>query len=149
MAFLAGYELLDVERAFAITVGEVVVEGAIDVIARGPDGRVYVIDYKTGTTGDEHDALQLALYVRAVAEVYPRDRVSGAILRLTPTCFELALAPALSDEAIETAVSDARGLESDVAKVGIWCERCAYDGSPCHAREEAAPAPRTFASSTR
>jgi len=116
MAFLAGYELLDVERAFAITVGEVVVEGAIDVIARGPDGRVYVIDYKTGTTGDEHDALQLALYVRAVAEVYPRDRVSGPILRLTPTCFELALAPALSDEAIETAVSDARGSKATSQK---------------------------------
>lgn len=151
MAFLAGYELLDVERAFAIAVGEVVVEGAIDVIARGPDGRVYVIDYKTGTTGDEHYALQLALYVRAVAEVYPRDRVSGAILRLTPTCFELALAlaPALSDEAIETAVSAARSLESDVAKVGSWCERCPYDGSPCHAREEVARAPGTFASSTR
>jgi ATP-dependent exoDNAse (exonuclease V) beta subunit len=56
-----------------------IVRGAIDCLVRRPDGRVVVVDFKTGAPRAEHEA-QLALYVRAVRHLCPTTAVDGLLL---------------------------------------------------------------------
>jgi DNA helicase-2/ATP-dependent DNA helicase PcrA len=130
---LAGYTPLAVEEPFEIAFGTTRVEGVIDLIARDPSGQIVVIDYKTGRTQDEHYALQMALYRRVAALRYPDERVSGAILRLTPDGATFAFAPTIAPEELDRAIADVGLFESDVANVGAWCDTCSYRGSPCMA----------------
>jgi ATP-dependent exoDNAse (exonuclease V) beta subunit len=130
---LAGYALLAVEEPFELAVGRTRVEGAVDLIARAEDGRVVVIDYKTGRTAGEHYALQLALYRRVAESRYAGGSVDAAILRLTPESATLEFAPPLPPSDLESTIDEVGHFESDIAKVGVWCETCAYRGSPCMA----------------
>jgi DNA helicase-2/ATP-dependent DNA helicase PcrA len=130
---LSGYDVLEVEAPFEIAFARTRVEGVVDLIARDPGGRLLVIDYKTGRTGDEHYTLQTALYRRVARERYPDDRVDGAILRLTPDNAILSIGKAMADDELDRAISAVGLFESDVARVGAWCDFCPYRGSPCMA----------------
>lgn len=135
---LAGYTLLAVETPFEIVFGEVRVEGVIDLIARDANGRLFVIDYKTGRTEDEHYALQLTLYRRVAQLRYPHDCVDAAILRLRPEGASFAPGAEMPADEFDRAIAAVGRFESNVAKVGTWCDFCAYRGSPCMAPLQAA-----------
>ena len=63
---------LFVEKPFLIRVGEAWLQGFIDRIDPQPDGRVEVLDYKTGrpkTTAEVGDRLQLNIYALACRDV--------------------------------------------------------------------------------
>ena len=59
----------------------VFVRGAIDCLRRWPDGRVTVIEVKTGAPRPEHEA-QLALYLEAARALFRGRRVDGRLLYL-------------------------------------------------------------------
>jgi ATP-dependent exoDNAse (exonuclease V) beta subunit len=128
---LAGFTILAVEAPFDIPVGQTRVEGFIDLIARDPDQRLLVVDYKTGRTENEHYALQLALYRRVAERRYPGEPVAGAILRLTPESATFSFEAPMPDAELDNTIAQAGRFESDVANVGTWCASCAYRGSPC------------------
>jgi hypothetical protein len=130
---LDGYTLLDVEAPFEIAFGETSVEGVIDLIACDPAGRLTVIDYKTGRTEAEHYALQMALYHRVASVRYPQREVATAILRLSPSGAIFTSSVPLPSGDLETAIDEVGSFESDVAKIGSWCDFCCYNGSPCTA----------------
>lgn len=130
---LAAYTVLDVESAFAIDVGDTSVEGVIDLIARDPEHRLIVIDYKTGRGEADHYALQMALYHRVASLRYPHEEIATAILRLSPTAATFTSGNALPPGDLENAIAEAGLFESDVAKIGSWCDSCSYKGSPCTA----------------
>jgi hypothetical protein len=64
---------------------------------------------------------------------YPDDRVSGAILRLTPDLATFAFGTPMSDDELDRTIVEVGLFESDAAKVGAWCGVCSYRGSPCMA----------------
>jgi ATP-dependent helicase/nuclease subunit B len=51
-----GWEIIDVERKIEIPVGNCVISGKIDRIERHPDGRMRVLDYKTGDVKGAEEA---------------------------------------------------------------------------------------------
>ncbi len=57
----------------------VAIRGVIDCLVRAPDGRVRVIEVKTGRRAGWHER-QLALYVRAAEALFPGAAISGVIL---------------------------------------------------------------------
>jgi ATP-dependent helicase/nuclease subunit A len=59
-----------------------IVRGAIDCLVLRPDGRVLVLDFKTGDRREEHEA-QLALYVRAAQAFCRTADVEGLLLYAT------------------------------------------------------------------
>jgi DNA helicase-2/ATP-dependent DNA helicase PcrA len=64
-------EVLHTEEWFEIKLGETRLTGRIDRMDRGSDGRVMVVDYKTGKARDQEDAddsLQLSIYAMAARE---------------------------------------------------------------------------------
>ncbi len=56
-----------------------VIRGAIDCLVRTPDGRVVVVDFKTGAPRAEH-AAQVEWYVRAARLLYPEAPVEGLLV---------------------------------------------------------------------
>jgi DNA helicase-2/ATP-dependent DNA helicase PcrA len=69
-------DVLHTEEGFEIKLGETRVTGRIDRIDRAPDGRVVVVDYKTGNARDQEDAdnsLQLSIYAMAAREKWGYD----------------------------------------------------------------------------
>ncbi len=133
VAALTGYTPLAVEEPFELLVGDTLVVGAVDLIARDPAGTIVVIDYKTGRTAGEHYALQLALYRGVASRRFGDDRVEAAILRLTPVSATFEREPALPDDEVERQVAAVGELTSDEPSVGGWCDDCAYRESPCFA----------------
>jgi DNA helicase-2/ATP-dependent DNA helicase PcrA len=77
----AAMKPLMTEQPFTLYVGHgLSVEGRIDAIFEHEDGSWEVVDYKTGTS--DPDPLQLAIYGRAVEEIWRgRPRASWLILR--------------------------------------------------------------------
>lgn len=130
---LAGYALLAVEEPFELLVGETLVIGAVDLIARDAGGIVTVIDYKTGTAAGEKYALQLSLYRRVAEKRYPGLPVGSAILRLTPGDAHFESSLPLAEDDVDRTVASVKSFTSDEPKVGAWCEPCAYNGSGCDA----------------
>ena len=57
----------------------VVLRGVIDCLAYRPDGRIVVVDFKTGTRRDA-DRRQLRAYVGAVRAMHPGSRVEGCLI---------------------------------------------------------------------
>ncbi|HZT96596.1 MAG TPA: ATP-dependent DNA helicase [Chloroflexota bacterium] len=91
----AEYETLETEAEFNLVLvvdgAEVVIRGFIDRICRGPDGRLYLLDYKTGGIQARMGAYQrqLSLYQLAATEVLGLDAEpllvdlqSGTIIRV-------------------------------------------------------------------
>lgn len=130
---LANYTLLAVETPFELAFGETRVEGVIDLVARDPNGRLLVIDYKTGRTEDAHYALQLALYRRVALLRYPNGAVDGAILRLAPEGAAFTIGASMPAGELDRAIAQVGLFESDVARVGPWCQSCSYRLTPCMA----------------
>ena len=62
--------------------GPVFVRGAIDCLRRRPDGRVTVVEFKTGAARPEHEP-QLALYVEAASALFPERPVDGRLVYLS------------------------------------------------------------------
>ena len=62
--------------------GTVFVRGAIDCLRRWPDGRVTVIEVKTGAPRPEHES-QLGIYLEAARALFPGRQVDGRLLYLT------------------------------------------------------------------
>ncbi len=62
--------------------GPVFVRGAIDCLRRWPDGRITVVELKTGAARPEHER-QLALYVEAASALFPERPVDGRLLYLS------------------------------------------------------------------
>jgi len=58
---------------------ELIVRGTIDCLAMLPDGRLRVIDFKTGVRREE-DQRQLDLYVQAVRVLFPGRDVAGMLV---------------------------------------------------------------------
>ena len=56
-----------------------IVRGAIDAIVEHPDGRIEVIEFKTGQRRREHDD-QLAIYVAAARVLFPKRNISGRLI---------------------------------------------------------------------
>ena len=61
--------------------GPIFVRGAIDCLRRWPDGRVTVIEVKTGAARPEHES-QLALYLEAARALFGGRQVDGRLLYL-------------------------------------------------------------------
>ena len=139
VAALAEFTIVAVEQPFEIAIGTTVLEGSIDLAARAPDGKLWVIDYKTGRTGDDHYEVQLALYRHAAMRRYAEADAVGAILRLTPTAATLSTVPEMPFDDLAETVTDAGTFESDTPKPGIWCAGCKYNGAPCLAPSETYP----------
>ncbi len=59
--------------------GPAVLRGVIDCLVRRPDGRVIVLDFKTGTTR-RADRRQLDAYVRAARQLFPGAPVEGLLV---------------------------------------------------------------------
>ena len=57
----------------------VMLRGSIDCLARLPDGRVIVVEIKTGRRRRWHQA-QLDLYVRAARALFPHATVDGRLV---------------------------------------------------------------------
>ena len=73
---------LMVEQPFTLYIGEgLSVEGRIDAVFGGEDGVWEVIDYKTG--GSEPDPLQLAIYARALEEIWGKQIAPAWLLLRT------------------------------------------------------------------
>ena len=53
--------------------------GTIDCVAIDENGRVTVVEFKTGSKRPSHEA-QLALYVRAAQSVFPNVEVTGRLI---------------------------------------------------------------------
>ncbi len=85
-ALLAGDCLFEVpftlRRADPGGGGPVFVRGVMDCLRRWPDGRVTVVEVKTGAARPEHGA-QLALYVEAARALFPDRPVDGRLLYLS------------------------------------------------------------------
>ena len=62
--------------------GPVFVRGVMDCLRRRPDGRVTVVEFKTGAARPEHES-QLALYVEAARALFPGRPVDGRLLYLS------------------------------------------------------------------
>ena len=81
---MSGDCLFEVPFALALADGQAagrtqIIRGAIDCLVRRPDGRVVVVDFKTGAPRAEHEA-QLALYVRAARLLFATADVDGLLL---------------------------------------------------------------------
>ena len=84
---------LMVEQPFTLYIGEgISIQGRIDAIFEREDGVWEVVDYKTGKS--DPDPLQLAIYARAIEEIWGRRTQSSWLLLRTG---EEQAAPAVED----------------------------------------------------
>ena len=81
-------EIVDVERRFSFPYEDRLIRGSIDRIERRPDGRLVVVDFKTGalssapTIGAVQAEVQLNLYALVVAEEFGAFPAEAAYLYL-------------------------------------------------------------------
>ena len=68
------------EVPFALSIDEgTIVRGSIDCLVRGDDGRITVVELKTGLRRPEHES-QLQVYVEAARALFPEATVSGLLV---------------------------------------------------------------------
>jgi ATP-dependent helicase/nuclease subunit A len=68
------------EVPFALSIDEgTIVRGSIDCLVRGDDGRIAVVELKTGLRRPEHES-QLQVYVEAARALFPEASVSGLLV---------------------------------------------------------------------
>ena len=84
-------EIVDVERRFSFPFGDQVMRGKIDRIERRADGKLAVVDYKTGKTSNApprsrlKDEIQLNLYALAIQEEFGELPAEASYLYLRET----------------------------------------------------------------
>ncbi|MGA2858032.1 MAG: ATP-dependent DNA helicase [Candidatus Sulfotelmatobacter sp.] len=137
-------QVLDTEQTFDIRVGATTVIGRIDRIDARADGRVDIVDYKTGKARDQKSAdesLQLSLYAIAAHEKWGHK--VGAVIfynleNNVPVITTRNEAQLL--EARQAVTDAAEGIAAGrfEAKRGMHCNFCAYR-SLCPAQEKRIP----------
>ena len=137
-------DVLHTEEWFDIRLGEIVVAGRIDRIDRTADGRVKVVDYKTGRARDQESAdesLQLSIYAMAAQRKWNYDvealvfhNLDGNVAVATTRSSAQLLA------ASERIAKAAEGIAGGVfkAQTGFHCSFCAYRNL-CPAKEKRIP----------
>ncbi len=147
--------VLAVERAMRLTIAGVSVIAVPDVILRLGDGRIGIVDWKTGTSVAEHEdqhAAQLTTYALVVAVNYhvAEGDLACIVADLhTGGLVEIPLAPGAlrrAEERIALSIAELRALldepAANVASAGCWpalagpatpldelprpCARCGY-----------------------
>jgi hypothetical protein len=113
-ARLAAAETIDREASFGLAVGDLLVNGYIDVLAGVGGGRMLVVDYKTDRVGPDTD-----LAGRVAADYDVQRRIYGlAALRAGATSVEVAhcfLRRPAELVSVRYAASDADRLEAQLA----------------------------------
>jgi RecB family exonuclease len=120
------------EQRFDVEIDGVALNGYIDLLARDADGRLLIVDYKTGYTPAEHYAMQFALYRHAVGRLYPED-AGTLLLRISMTGAALEPVAPASPADLSRAIATARTMESDEPRPGIQCRSCPYATIVCDA----------------
>jgi DNA helicase-2/ATP-dependent DNA helicase PcrA len=137
-------DVLHTEEWFDVEIAGIKVAGRIDRIDQAADGRVAVVDYKTGKARSQEDAdesLQLSIYAMAaqqkwgyrIGELVFHNLEGNVLVASKRDEFQL-------EQARERVQTVAHGI-ADVnfgAKPGFHCTYCAFRGL-CPAREKRAP----------
>ncbi len=152
-ATAAGWRRAASEATMRVALGRAVVTGRVDRVEVGPDGRVRVVDLKTGSTKPRADEVrrhgQLGAYQAAVEagalEEHGRESAGAALLQLgkaagARTTLQTQVALAEDPEPTWAAdllavTADAMGAATFTATPGEWCGACRLQTS-CPAREE-------------
>jgi len=141
---LAAAQVLRTEEQFEIRIGATAVVGRIDRIDQLPDGRVAIVDYKTGKARDQEDAdqsLQLSLYAMAARETWGYEVGQLIFYNLEENVPVVSTrSPADLLAARDRVEAAARGIAEGKfeAKLGIHCNFCAYR-SLCPEKEKRIP----------
>jgi ATP-dependent exoDNAse (exonuclease V) beta subunit len=135
--FVAWTPLL-IEARFTLDFGEegrpLLVIGYLDLLARDGEGRVCLVDYKTGGARGRHFGLQLGLYRTAARDVYGFADVRCFVGRVKDDVFSLEPVEPVSDEELRQRIIRVRDglLARDTQPVaGAWCGTCGYRAAPC------------------
>jgi len=136
---LAAFTPEAAELRFDIEVDGVELRGYIDLLARDAQGRLAIIDYKTGYTESGHYAMQFALYRRAVVRQYP-EHAETLLLRISPDHAALEAVEPATSAALSEAVATARVMDSDRPEPGPQCRNCPYAYAVCDAAPALIPA---------
>ena len=148
-----GYELIGSEVDFEFDLGQAHIKGTVDRIERNAEGKVVIVDLKTGAKPkqekvDEHPQLglyQLAFEAGAFADItQPGDVLEGARLLFVGSSVPVMDQAPITDEEtvhnseffkniVAEAVRD-MSMESKVfiAKVGTHCHADRYGACPIH-----------------
>jgi superfamily I DNA/RNA helicase/RecB family exonuclease len=135
-----GLQLVDVERSFTVELGPAVMRGQVDRLERDPDGRLVVVDYKTGTSKPKQDEIarhpQLAAYQLAVERGgFGAEQTPGGAMLVqlggTSVSYVEQAQPPISDsddpdwivDAVEGIAARMHGAEF-TARVGDMCRAC-------------------------
>jgi ATP-dependent helicase/nuclease subunit A len=78
-AFATGEALFEVPFSVRRSASQTILRGTFDCLIRRPDGRVTVLELKTGKPAPEHEQ-QLATYVAAARALYPGTLVEGRVV---------------------------------------------------------------------
>ena len=125
-------EILHTEERFTMKLGTTALVGRIDRMDRGPDGRVIVIDYKTGKPKSQEDAdesLQLSIYALAAREMWGYHAERLVLHNLDGNT---AISTRRNDAQLVEARLEVEGIAGQIAdgkfepKSGLHCVSCAY-----------------------
>ena len=129
--------VIDVERKFSFPYSESLMRGKIDRLERRPDGRLVVVDFKTGkkpsslTRNTVKDEIQLNLYALAIFEEFGELPAEAAYLYLKETKYIPYVPTEPTIEAFQTRLSEIVGkvLAREFPAVESYdCTRCDYKG---------------------
>ncbi|MGD9936152.1 MAG: ATP-dependent helicase [Methanoregulaceae archaeon] len=129
--------VVEVERRFSFSYGDHPMRGKIDRLERRPDGRLVVVDFKTGSTSSApsrnsvREEIQLNLYALAIFEEFGELPAEAAYLYLKETKY-IPYAPTP-----ETVTTFRSRLDEMIGNVlaGKFPSRPSYDCKWCDYRE--------------
>lgn len=115
-----GVKTLAVEKLLKLDLGDFTLIGRIDRIDEHPDGRLEVIDYKSGrskvTAADVESDLAMACYQLLLREAYPDREVFATIIALRAKAQASA---SIAKEDLEVFRKDIQQLGSQIISTGI------------------------------